>query len=99
MPTRKARRKRGDQVQSSAPTPKALAQCSAPTPKAPAQSSAPTLKAQAQGKKETEPSKARALLKATLQTDVDFIKSMREYYEKTQCELPRYQNLLHFEFD
>jgi len=41
-------------------------------------------------------SKARTLLKATLQTDVQFIESMRVYSEKTQCVLPRYENRLHF---
>jgi hypothetical protein len=44
-------------------------------------------------------SKARALLKATLQTDVHFIESMRVYSEKTQGVLPRYENRLHFDFD
>jgi len=44
-------------------------------------------------------SKARALLKATLQTDVQFKESMRVYLEKTQGVLPRYKNRLHFNFD
>jgi len=44
-------------------------------------------------------SKARTLLKATLQTDVQFKESMRVYSEKTQCVLPRYENRLHFDFD
>jgi len=41
-------------------------------------------------------SKARMLLKATLQTDVQFKESMRVYLEKTQGVLPRYKNRLHF---
>ena len=59
---------------------------------------APTERSE-QAQPSTQTSKARALLKATLQTDVDFIKSMRDYFEKTQCVLPRYQNWLHFEFN
>jgi len=42
-------------------------------------------------------SKARTLLKATLQTDVQFLESVRVYSEATQCELPRYENRLHFD--
>jgi len=41
-------------------------------------------------------SKARTLLKATLQTDVQFKESMRVYLQKTQGMLPRYKNRLHF---
>jgi len=43
--------------------------------------------------------KARALLKASLQTDVQFKESMRVYFEKTQGVLPRYKNRLHFDFN
>jgi len=49
---------------------------------------------QAQPKMQT--SKARTLLKASLQTDVQFKESMRVYLEKTQGVLPRYKNRLHF---
>lgn len=42
-------------------------------------------------------SKARTLLRATLQTDVQFLESVRVYSEATQCELPRYENRLHFD--
>jgi hypothetical protein len=44
-------------------------------------------------------SKARTLLKATLQTDVQFKESMRVYFEKTHSILPCYKNRLHFDFD
>ena len=41
-------------------------------------------------------SKARTLLRATLQTDVQFLESVRVYCEETQCAPPRYENRLHF---
>ena len=44
-------------------------------------------------------SKARTLLKATLQTDVHFLESMRVYCQKTQCVVPCYENRLHFDSD
>ena len=44
-------------------------------------------------------SKARTLLKATLQTDVHFLESMRVYCQKTQCAVPCYENRLHFDSD
>ena len=44
-------------------------------------------------------SKARTLLKGTLQTDVQFKESMRVYLEKTKGVLPRYKNRLQFDFN
>jgi len=44
-------------------------------------------------------SKTRTQMKATLQTDVHFIESMRVYFEKTHCVLPRYDNRLYCDFD
>jgi len=44
-------------------------------------------------------SKARTLLKATLQTDVQFKESMRVYLQKTKGVLPRYKNRLQFDFN